>query len=65
MLKLHQSQLKDRTINVQFTTPGKNTKARKLHIKNKTKKLLGQKKGKKVKKEGRRKHWSVQYNAAF
>uniref|UniRef100_A0A0P4WGI1 RRM domain-containing protein n=1 Tax=Scylla olivacea TaxID=85551 RepID=A0A0P4WGI1_SCYOL len=55
-LKLNLSQLKDRKINVQFTTPGKNTKTRKAFMKNKTKKLLGQMKGKKVKKEKRRTH---------
>ncbi|XP_045120999.1 nucleolin 1-like isoform X2 [Portunus trituberculatus] len=55
-LKLNNSQLKNRKIHVQFTTPGKKTKARKALIKNKTKKLLGQKKGKKIKKEGGRKH---------
>lgn len=67
-IKLHLSQLKDRKINVQFTTTGKNTKTRKAFIKNKTKKLLGQNKGqkkgqnksqnkgKKAKKEKRRKH---------
>lgn len=56
-LKLNMSQLKDRKINVEFTTPGKNTKKRKSFIKLKTKKLLGQKKGNKgKKKKGSRKH---------
>ncbi|KAG0726136.1 RNA-binding protein 34 [Chionoecetes opilio] len=45
-LKLNKSKLKDRLINVAFTTPGKNTEKHKAFVENKTQKLLGQKKKK-------------------